>query len=323
MVQLQNCASEVAKDLVTNKTDQNMEEILKGLIQEGKRQNGLSKDGLDQNEIVRVTVEMKKNTVIDEFGRASYSQTIKDCESLLLTEQQDIIEQVEKISGNKVINRSVYVVNTFTINVKRSLIPAIASIKGVKSVSETSNFSMPASVGTDINEFGTVKQVWEDQNLGYTGEGILVAVADTGVNYRHKDMVLNEGTKTKYTEAEWKEKIETLGYGKYYSSKVPFGYSYTENLNEILNEQNTHGYHVSGIVAANGDVENGGVRGVAPDAQIMGMKRFSNNEDDGAFSDDIVRAIEDAVKLGADIINLSLGTANGFSSDYNIVQGLL
>ena len=39
-----------------------------------------------------------------------------------------------------------------------------------------------------------------------------------------------------------------------------------------------------------------------------------------AFTDDIIRAVEDAVKLGADIMNLSLGSTAGFYDDVAYLQ---
>lgn len=82
-------------------------------------------------------------------------------------------------------------------------------------------------------------------------------------------------------------KIAALGYGKYYTDKVPFGFSYVGE-DDINNRQVTHGLHVSGIVAANGDEENGGVAGVAPDAQLFAMQVFGSTG--SGFNDDIIRA---------------------------------
>ena len=51
-----------------------------------------------------------------------------------------------------------------------------------------------------------------------------------------------------------------------------------------------------------------GVVGVAPDAQLMIMRVFGVNG--GAYTDDYMAAIEDAILLGADSVNLSLGSSN-------------
>lgn len=67
-----------------------------------------------------------------------------------------------------------------------------------------------------------------------------------------------------------------------------------------------HGQHVAGIAGSNGEV-----KGVAPEAQLLAMKVFSNNKElKGCYTDDIIAAIEDSVKLGADVINMSLGSVS-------------
>ena len=50
-----------------------------------------------------------------------------------------------------------------------------------------------------------------------------------------------------------------------------------------------------------------GVVGVAPDAQILAMKVFGKNG--GAYDSDYMAAIEDAILLGCDTVNLSLGSS--------------
>ena len=53
------------------------------------------------------------------------------------------------------------------------------------------------------------------------------------------------------------------------------------------------------------------VKGVAPDAQLLAMKVFSNNGSiKGCYDDDLIAAIEDSVKLGANVINMSLGSVS-------------
>ena len=65
---------------------------------------------------------------------------------------------------------------------------------------------------------------------------------------------------------------------------------------------------MSGIAVANG----GEILGVAPDAQLLYMKVFDQYNSSG--EDAILAALEDAVVLGADCVNMSLGLAGGFSS---------
>ncbi len=80
-----------------------------------------------------------------------------------------------------------------------------------------------------------------------------------------------------------------------------------------------HGSHVEGISAANAYIPRQTARssmpmkkikmqGVAPDAQIITMKVFGKAG--GAYASDYMAAIEDAIVLGCDSVNLSLGSGN-------------
>ena len=117
----------------------------------------------------------------------------------------------------------------------------------------------------------------------------------------------------------------------YYSSKLPFAYNYAEPGADVNHHAGQaakdmeHGSHVAGIAAANTYVpdnenpgqflfaaEEVGVCGIAPDAQILTLRVFDKSG--GAYESTYMVAIEDAILLGADSINLSLGSiAPGFN----------
>ena len=106
----------------------------------------------------------------------------------------------------------------------------------------------------------------------------------------------------------------------YINEKLPFGFNYIDKTLDITHDndsQSEHGSHVAGIAAANRFIPdgNGGftnalesvkTQGVAPDAQIITMKVFGSRG--GAYESDYMVAIEDAIVLGCDAVNLSLGT---------------
>ena len=131
-----------------------------------------------------------------------------------------------------------------------------------------------------------------------------------------------------------KNKAATAG-NTFYSDKIPFAFNYVDGLyNYVTHDEDDatdHGSHVAGIAAANRYIEKNGqmvdaletvkVSGNAPDAQVIVMKVFGKMG--GAFTSDFMAAIEDAIILGCDAINLSLGTkAAGFSDagDYELVM---
>ncbi len=121
----------------------------------------------------------------------------------------------------------------------------------------------------------------------------------------------------------------------YTSAKIPFGYDYMFGYTDYNCDATSgdHGCHVSGIAAANayvaaqdadGDTyyttQENGVTGIAPDAQILTMKVFSNGY--GAYESSYMAAIEDAILLGCDSVNLSLGSSSAGRS-YSTTYGVL
>ena len=105
----------------------------------------------------------------------------------------------------------------------------------------------------------------------------------------------------------------------YYNSKVPFSVDYAcGDLDAWDGDSSSHGTHVSGIVAGNGGedyYEVSGVKGSAYDSQIMFFKVFDENDDFGQESDEAVfAALDDAITLGVNAFNLSLGIPNGFTT---------
>lgn len=273
--------------------------------------------GKDPNEVVRAMVVTDVPAAVEQAGNADYTAAVQSAESKTLRSQESIIRQARRITGNSVINQTGYLVSAFSMNMTRAQMKQVAALDGVVSVSEVTSYQARMTTAKDMT---SAMELWKAENGGNTGEGIVVAVIDSGVNYSHPDMQMRQDAQLKFTQADMAEKIAALGYGRYYTDKVPFGCSYVGE-EDIRNEMVTHGLHVSGIVAANGDQENGGVVGVAPDAQIFAMQVFGDTG--SAYNDDIIRAVEDSVKLGADILNLSLGGTAGFYDDADYLQKAL
>ena len=106
----------------------------------------------------------------------------------------------------------------------------------------------------------------------------------------------------------------------YLNEKLPFGYNYVDKDLDITHDRDSqggHGSHVGGIATANRYLPDGKgsyipaaeavyVTGSAPDAQLITMKVFGKNG--GAYDSDYMAAIEDAILLDCDTVNLSLGS---------------
>ena len=187
---------------------------------------------------------------------------------------------------------------------------------------------------------------------GYTGSGMRIAIIDTGIDTDHQSfsaaalnyaLAYEAGLKGMLPEA-YVEELDLLDVEEitsvldelnltsvdperlYLDVKKPFAFNYVDRDYDVTHDndaQGEHGSHVTGIAAANAFVpteegtfvnalETVKAQGTAPNAQIITMKVFGKSG--GADESDYMAAIEDAIVLGCDAVNLSLGTTTaGFS----------
>lgn len=148
----------------------------------------------------------------------------------------------------------------------------------------------------------------ESYNRDYNGEGKVIAIIDSGADITHPDLQLSFPEQVKLTQEKAENLIRQHGLpGTYVNSKIPYAYDYYHHDSKIKSSDE-HGMHVAGIASAQGKS-----LGVAPESQLLLMKVFPDAGINAPLeSDDFyVQAINDAVTLGADVINLSLGTGAG------------
>ncbi|MBQ3125636.1 MAG: S8 family serine peptidase, partial [Clostridia bacterium] len=156
---------------------------------------------------------------------------------------------------------------------------------------------------------------------GLRGEGVLVAVIDTGFDLSHPVFTMPAGTEPAMTIWELAEIWPLLSFNSrlfhapqpaalYVSDKVAFAYDYVGTDIDV-SAVDIHGTHVASILAGGADAS-GEFVGVAPAAQLALMKVFSDGDKAVASDYAVYRAVEDAVLLGADVISLSLGSAPGY-----------
>ncbi|MGN9163548.1 cell wall-binding repeat-containing protein [Clostridium sulfidigenes] len=278
---------------------------------------------------VRVIVELdseavlekatKKGIKLDEMSKFEVGKL----QNQVLKEQRSLQSKISS-KGIKfeVINSFTNVANGFSVKTTLGQAKKLESVAGVKSVTIANEYERPEPMMNNSGEIIKTKQTWAS---GYNGEGTVVAVIDTGVDSTHKDMVLTAQNKAELQvdEVQAISKEKKLP-GTYRTTKVPYGYNYMDNNQEILDlgpDASMHGMHVAGTVGANGDTNKDGIKGVAPEAQILAMKVFGNDPAMAStFGDVIVKAIDDSVLLGADVINMSLGSTASFVDDTDLEQ---
>lgn len=294
---------------------------------------------------VRVFIVLSGKSALEQGYAASAMAEATAYTDSLLNRQEAVIQRIE----TRVLEEPLQVRYQFTAvaNAISAVVPygsmeEIAALPGVEQVCpvpvyetcQTELSPMTMTTGDMVGSYGT----WES---GYTGAGMRIAVIDTGLDLDHPsfdpaayDYALSqlEGDWDPLDQTEIAQVLPQLTIAKdgltaadlYRNTKVAFGYNYVDGDLDITHDhdaQGDHGTHVSGIATANRYVpKDGGFTsaaetvlacGVAPEAQLLVMKVFGKGG--GAYSDDYMAAIQDAIYLGCDAINLSLGsTSPGF-----------
>jgi subtilisin family serine protease len=157
--------------------------------------------------------------------------------------------------------------------------------RAVEYTTEIKDFRIDAGVG----------EAWTQAQ----GDGVLVALIDTGVDTNHEDLTKNM----------WTNQGEVIGDGidndsNGYIDDVN-GWNMCDDNSQVYSSDDTdHGTHIAGIIAAEKD-NNKGIAGVAPSAKILPLKVFRNGT---AYTSDIIEAINYAENAGAKIVNCSWGT---------------
>ena len=276
------------------------------------------------DERVRIVIELEDAPLLDSHKVSQYASVTEFLDSSAAQSTERKLEWARKAVKSQLATKLddvevryeyTTVFNGLSVEADYADLETIQDLPGVKDayvsqvyqliepVNETKLADSVPSIGGDIS-----------QKTGYTGKGMVVAILDTGLDTSH-EAFQNGVNSAKYTKTDIQAKISgnPLQAGEisvdsvYKSSKIPFAYDYYDNDTNVSGG-NSHGTHVAGIVGANG----GKVTGVAPDAQLMILKIFGD-DGSGAYDSDILAALDDAVMLGVDAINMSLGMTAGFS----------
>lgn len=144
------------------------------------------------------------------------------------------------------------------------------------------------------------------------GEDIVVAVIDTGLDYNHEDLVENVWINEDEIPNNGKDDdgngfvddVRGWDFVKDGGASCIIGEDCKKRDNDP-SDHNSHGTHVSGIIAA-AQNNNKGISGIAPKAKIMALRAaFSIGQGAILKTTDILDSLKYAVENGANVINMS------------------
>ncbi len=221
--------------------------------------------------------------------RKSYSGRLGE---MMLKLRHDINEKFGKGAGDQLVEAQSYDGSFTRVTVPESIelgnaLKTLRAIPGIETV--TPNWPIHALMVPNDPYFESYQwnmkliqmpEAW-DASLG---EGVVVAVADSGIAYED--------------------------YGMYKKAPDLGGVSFVQGYDFVgrdshPNDENGHGTHISGIIAGTMN-NNMGVAGIAPKAQIMPLKILDK------YGSGTIAGLAEAIRWGADhgaqVINMSVGS---------------
>ena len=237
----------------------------------------------------------------------------------LLQKQEKAAATMSRAIGETVEPQRQYtaLLNGFSATVTYGQYKALKELDCVESVFLSPTFSLLPDTANSTQMIGGGLA----NETGFTGEGMLIAILDTGVDMDHQifskapanPALTQDDVKDLLSQYDFQAEgiVKGLSVSSVYkSAKFPFQFDYGDkDTDGAPGTKSSHGTHVASTAAGCTGI-NEDVQGVAPDAQIANMNVFKSSG--SASYADILSALEDCMLLGVDVANLSLGSDAGY-----------
>lgn len=216
--------------------------------------------------------------------------------AIVLTEkpmdEQQIKSQLKNLKNTKLRRIFTHAVNGYSVKGPITELQLLEKANDVQLLSEVNTYKVDnlvhlptryKSSESFIDNFeliGTeaVRGLLDEKGNRLTGKGVTIGVIDTGIDYDHPDLRRSFAGGHDLVDGD-DDPMETKGVG------------FRSTL---------HGTHVAGVIAANGRM-----RGMAPEAKIVAYRALGPGG--SGTTEQVIAAIDEAIKDKVDILNLSLG----------------
>ena len=263
-----------------------------------------------------------RGMVLSGFAAASVRSTLRA--------QQDALRPSLATLGARVLGQYQDAYDGIKVRVSLRDLPRLTALPGVEQVLAVQQNQMANATS---EQFTGVPAAWS-VGSGLTGAGVKIAVIDTGIDYTHADFG-GSGDPAAY---QANSGVSLAGSG-FPNSKVAGGYDFVGDAYDaggtgaaVIPQPDPnpldcagHGTHVAGTIGGYGVTAEGKTYhgpydaqtlartqflvapGVAPGARLYALKIFGCS----GTTDDVIDAVDWAVKNGMNVINLSLGAPFG------------
>ncbi|MGC3994829.1 MAG: S8 family serine peptidase [Propionicimonas sp.] len=303
----------------------------------GKIDSSLRPRSLTKDTTVSAIVEVKGDPVAVVEARQGRKLSTGERSTVrkALIKTQDEVAKTVTARGGKVQYQMQSAYNGMRVRINSSQLDAVAALPDVVAVHAVQTYTIDNA--TSVAFLG-VPQVWQD--TGYTGQGVKVAIIDTGVDYTHANFG-GPGTTEAYEDAHAAEAsaADPALFGpdaprvkggwdfvgdSYDADPTSATYQPTPHPDPNPLDCNGHGSHVAGTTGGDGVLSDGSTYtgpydastpskdfrigpGVAPQVDLYALRVFGCE----GSTDVIVEAIDWAVAHNMDVINMSLGSTFG------------
>jgi subtilisin family serine protease len=188
-----------------------------------------------------------------------------------------------KLSRKSIIKLDLPIIDSISAEVDAESLARLEQDPEVVRIELDREISIMLDESLDAIKAREVWNLFDTQNRAITGQGQVIAIIDTGVDYSHPD----------------------LGGCLGVNCKVIGGYDCVNNKADPMDDHG-HGTHVAATAAGKGVAQNGQqLFGVAPDAKILGYKVLSSGG--SGTTSQVICGIDRATADGATVANMSLG----------------
>lgn len=217
------------------------------------------------------------------------------------------------------------------VTVKKTNLEALLNLPEIEYAEKPKSLYFEVEEGRRVSCINTV----QDAPLSLSGKGVLVAIVDSGIDYRHRDFRNQDGTTrilnlwdqtgtgsppagyhigTEYTKTE----IDAV-----LNSERTTADEEARGENRVLTVDNSgHGTAVAGIAAGNGSSSEGIYRGAAPQSELLIVKLGQPRENGFPRTTELMQGLDYVIRKALEYrrpvaVNVSFGNTYGSHEPYN------
>ncbi|MDZ7836396.1 MAG: S8 family serine peptidase [Alkalibacterium sp.] len=210
-----------------------------------------------------------------------------------------IIRYEETVPDEDTLDPRYENINTMDLLPVQTMTVPVSAVKDISLQENVRRITYNQEVETSESTYTISDEDWNQEMIGtfdawdegYTGQGVDVAVLDTGF-YNHPEIT-------------------------YAGGHSIFGEDDESGPDEWTNDHSGHGTHIAGIIGAHTGTR---AQGIAPDADLYGVKVYHEANGDKTRVGNLLQGLNWAIQNESDIIVISSGYANLNQEIHDMIQ---